>query len=104
MFGGRGLVVTAGHNKNVESLLAEKEARKKSLTKSYKKLRFNYSGTIKASRQPYSRFVLFEFDDDSSEFVIDYELEEYCKPFGMKDTFKFLNYVQNYGKALTRVG
>lgn len=99
----QGIIATAGHNIVVEKQLAAREARKKSLTKSYKALKRGYTGKIVASRQPYSKFVLFEYDDDSSDFVYDLDLEEYCRPLGIKDIFKFLNYVQNYGKASIRV-
>ena len=103
MIGGRGIVALSGTNRTVERQLANRTAHRKAITKSYKQLKFNYTGKIVASRKPYSKFVLFEYDDGSSEFVMDLDLDEYCQPLGIKNVFKFLNYVQNYGRAVIRV-
>ena len=83
----------------IERQIASYQIRKKSSCKSFKRLRRNYKGKVIATRKPFSTFILFSFDDDSSEYVQEFDAEEYCIAMGMKNSQKFLDYVKNYLRA-----
>jgi len=91
-------LIVSGFDPAIEQQLASYVARKESSHRSFKHVKRNYKGTVKATKKPFSKFILFEFDDGSSEYVIDIDAKEYCDTLGIKND-KFLDYVYNFYTA-----